>query len=937
MVLHRTNLTEDRHSTGDYVQLLQALLGSLEKIHADQNLEQARAVLDAIALLLDQMVYLQVKEIDRVGIEAPLKTALNRFVDQKKYPELAWPIQYIQQALARLPNDERFSEALVRRLLPILGGLSYLTAFGVKIASAEAFLSGFEPDKLWEAYQCFKDVFEIGNPRCASWYGELRFIDVLIGLGRLDLVGTLLEKDWEKREAPFLQGVCDRLERIACVQQDPSARDSALRLLKGFEADTWTQDVQRYARQTRHRLALIWPTPDIEAMARLDEAPAAWHPFWQSNPSNPILKAVQEKSRRHAYINQLQALTLHATMARHQPLVQLGDSVDRLKTAYLTTLKEIDTIKNALAHYIAPEGLESAHATERFTLMDKVEAFLQSDKKVLLLLGEAGSGKSTFGRYLARQLWKTIPPSTQEERPVPLFIALADCPPSGGDLVEHYLLDQKFKPETIDQLREQKQFILILDGFDEIKDRTQAFYTRNRLDRWNAQVIISSRPEYLEEGYRSQFQERGEFNTLQEYWLAPVSDDWVTRYIKMYCAQHPVADWDVDRYEAALNALPTLKEMIRRPFLLRMALEVLPILNTERQKTPLTRIALYDQFISLWWERSLERLQHIELNVEEEKALRKLKPHFSAKGLRTSQEMAIALTKAKTINAIYETENGQIQPEAWRPYLENPTEGARLLLFNTPLIRQNNHYRFLHKSIQDYLVARAICGPQFTHFDPHTRIEAVLNQLSLVDEALILDFLVERVKQHLAFEEHLHAWIEASKNPNAPVTVGAANAITILVRAGIQFNEMDLRGIRIPGADLSFGMFDSAQLQGADLRKVTLRASWLRQANLSGAQMAGVQFGEWAYLEEESAVRSCAYSSDGKNCAIGLQRGVIHVYDTLSWAKIRTLTGHASEVMSVVYSPSGEQIASGSKDKTVRLWDMQTGEPGPILAGHTGL
>ncbi|BBE08488.1 WD40 repeat-containing protein [Mycoavidus cysteinexigens] len=181
----------------------------------------------------------------------------------------------------------------------------------------------------------------------------------------------------------------------------------------------------------------------------------------------------------------------------------------------------------------------------------------------------------------------------------------------------------------------------------------------------------------------------------------------------------------------------------------------------------------------------------------------------------------------------------------------------------------------------------------------------------------------------------MHAWIEASKDPDAAVTVGAANAVTILVRAGAQFNRADLRGIRIPGADLSCGVFDSAQLQGSDLSGVKFRTSWLRQANLSGAQMSGVQFGEWAYLEEESGVYSCAYSPDGKTCAMGLESGEIRVYDTSSWTKIHTLKGHTDPVKSVVYSPSGEQIASGSWDSTVRLWDVKSGSPGVTLKGHT--
>ncbi|OAQ22037.1 WD40 repeat-like protein, partial [Linnemannia elongata AG-77] len=84
--------------------------------------------------------------------------------------------------------------------------------------------------------------------------------------------------------------------------------------------------------------------------------------------------------------------------------------------------------------------------------------------------------------------------------------------------------------------------------------------------------------------------------------------------------------------------------------------------------------------------------------------------------------------------------------------------------------------------------------------------------------------------------------------------------------------------------------------------------------------MSGVQFGEWPYLEEKSEVNSCAYSPDGKTCAMGLYNGLISVYNTLSLKKIHTLRGHKYSVNSVAYSPSGTQIASGSLDKTVRLW-----------------
>ncbi len=660
------------------------------------------------------------------------------------------------------------------------------------------------------------------------------------------------------------------------------------------------------------------------------------------------------------------------------------------------------------ALYIPAQGKRTTYATEdAFDLYPAVNEFLKysalnivdqknskdqktpavdNGRKVLLLLGDTGSGKSLFCQDLIARLWQ----SYKSGNPIPLFISLARLQDPIDNAIEETLTSYGFSAEQVATLKKEQQFIFVLDGYDEIH-QFKNLYVTNKLNEWNARTIITCRSQYLyylsdtDKHFMPFHGEKRQPHLLQQFYVAPFSEKEIVAYVQQYeklNGQAVVADLkdhksDMKSAEAPkpvlyqqLVSIPGLQTLITTPFLLHLAVEVLPDILVKykashpnplpstgegafKEQQKLTQSALYDVFIERWFKRQELKLKTSK-HIDEKAADPKLNFWKFCKELaatmRAQNVTLINYTPEKVSKFASATAQNKLNP--WKQFFSEDQE-TELLRSACPIRKLGpNQYGFIHASLIEYFATRAMYEEVVAQQPQQIVISTAavgdakdskqanllplpqntLYQSSITKQNNMIRFLADRVQESEVFKNKLFEAIESSKKDER-YAVGAANAITALNCAEVNFNGLDFNGIRIPRANLSGALCDNTSFQDADLTEVNFQSAWLREANLCGATMANIDLGEWPSIKIKNGASVCSYSPDGRWLAINGEHTVT-LFTAITRQLVRIFKGHTDYVLSIAFDAKSERLATGSSDKTVRVWEVLTGKELRCLSGH---
>ncbi|MDZ7312911.1 MAG: SUMF1/EgtB/PvdO family nonheme iron enzyme [candidate division KSB1 bacterium] len=443
----------------------------------------------------------------------------------------------------------------------------------------------------------------------------------------------------------------------------------------------------------------------------------------------------------------------------------------------------------ALADYYVPLKARDERGREDatpFDLFAHVQNWINRTSPVppLMLLGEYGTGKTTFCRKLAFELAQSyrqaqdrvaagLPLNGPRPR-VPLLINLLDFVEIKkiDSLITHYLdkhcgVDRP-RYELFEALNEAGFFVLILDGFDEMAVRVDSttiekhLYQIEQLTKpENSRVLLTGRPEFFmsrEELERSLWPHRqilsSRFKDYEALRLQLWDDGQIQDFLNRLVPHLPNRIGDGKDYYARIQKIPGFADdLAQRAVLLEMIAKTLPFF---KEHTPVTRPNLYQRYL----ERELER-QRLKKGRE------LLLP--DATRLALLQKLAVESYRFDAGGVNYPAAEALVKPALPPEEAASPTKTEQHTreFLSCSFLRPGpgDLFIFSHRSFRGYLAAKELMQRLLDGTAPAQRIDqdCIGFLTEMMEEKCSREFYRQQVEAALK-KEGLPDWIKKTKD-----------------------------------------------------------------------------------------------------------------------------------------------------------------------------
>ncbi len=431
-------------------------------------------------------------------------------------------------------------------------------------------------------------------------------------------------------------------------------------------------------------------------------------------------------------------------------------------------------------------------------------------KNHLAILGEYGTGKSSLCLKVASDFAKNFLESPTSYRRIPILINLREFTKTINieSFVTSFLDSEcgisnpKFK--LFDEMNKAGAFLVILDGFDEMAIKVDQYTLELNLEEIEklaypdrSKVLLTCRTEYFmnkDEEIKSFSPDNlifaGRKTRFDVIHLATWNNERIDFFLKKRVELMKTAKENWEYYKNRINTIPGLADLSNRPVLLEMIVKTLPILISSNIQ--INRPKLYETYLDLELRRqtiSKKRKLLISDPIRFE-LIQKIALKF---WISDSDTISFKDAESKVKRHVRSLTYGEI---------ENYT---RELLSSSFLIREENSFRFSHRSILEFLIAKEL------------KVEVDVNKPISWGKKGFEYNVASFIKELHPDIVRLVEWVNASKaEPKNAIEIRAGNALEIIQLSDpLLLYSIDLKNVRIRGAAIRNIDFRDVDLTGA--------------------------------------------------------------------------------------------------------------------------